>query len=89
MGKVVIFDAHEDLPKQILSKPYLSRSIKWFLSKFFTVYERWACSRLDAVIAATPFIRDKFLAMGIKSVDINNYPMLGELASGEIDWTRK
>lgn len=89
LGKKVVFDAHEDVPKQLLGKPYLDSLSRHFLSHMFAIYERWACRRLDAVIAATPCIRDKFSAMGIRTIDVNNFPLLGELATGDVDWSRK
>jgi len=89
LGKVVIFDAHEDVPKQLLSKPYLNKPAKWALSKVYGAYETWACKRLDAIVTATPFIRDKFLTINANSIVINNFPILGELTSTSNDWSQR
>lgn len=87
-GKVVVFDSHEDVPKQLLSKPYLHPLIMRIISVAFSIYERFACKKLDYIFAATPFIRDKFLKMNSASVDINNFPMVGELDAA-LPWDEK
>lgn len=87
-GKTVIFDAHEDLPKQILGKPYLNKAAKIILSKASEMYERYACRRFDAIVTATPYIREKFLRINPQTVDINNFPILGEL-SNDTPWDVK
>lgn len=88
LGKKVVFDSHEDVPKQLLGKPYLNLVLLRMLSNTFSLFERYACPRFDGILAATPFIHDKFLAINPRSVDINNFPMIGELDAA-VPWTDK
>jgi glycosyltransferase involved in cell wall biosynthesis len=88
VGKCVLFDAHEDVPKQLLGKHYLGPVSKRILSWSFGFYESIVCRKLSGVIAATPNIRDKFLRLNGNTVDINNYPMIGELES-DLGWSDK
>jgi glycosyltransferase involved in cell wall biosynthesis len=87
-GKKVIFDSHEDVPLQILDKPYLDPLSLRLLSNIVALYERFACAKLDGVISATPFIRDKFLSINPHTIDVNNFPLIGEL-DAEVQWTSK
>jgi len=88
LGKKVIFDAHEDVPVQLLSKPYLHPLAARVLARGFSAYQRYACSRFDGIVAATPFIRDKFLAIHPHTVDVNNYPLPTEF-DAEAAWSDK
>lgn len=88
MGKIVVFDSHEDTPSQLLGKPYLSPVSRHTLSIAFSLFERYACSKFDAIVTATPFIREKFLKINPLVVDVNNFPMIGELDGG-LSWTPK
>jgi len=88
LGKRVVFDSHEDVPLQMLGKPYLNRPMRWGIAQALRVYEVWACKQFDGVIAATPFIRDKFLKINSNTLDINNFPLLDELANTS-DWDLK
>lgn len=79
MGKRVVFDSHEDAPMQMLDKPYFNRPIRWCIAEALMRYERYACCQFDGIVAATPFIRDKFLQINPNSVDINNFPIRDDL----------
>lgn len=87
-GKKVIFDSHEDVSTQLLSKPYLGALTRRALSRGFSAYERHACRRFDGIVAATAFIRDKFLGINPTTIDVNNFPLIGELDS-IVPWSMK
>ena len=73
----MIYDAHEDLPRQLEGKAYLK--FKKSISAFFEWYENRIVRKLDGVITATPFIRDRFLKVNSNTVDINNFPLASEI----------
>jgi glycosyltransferase involved in cell wall biosynthesis len=88
-GKKVIYDVHEDVPRQILSKQWipalLRKAISWMVERI----ENYAAKRFDYIVTATPYIRDRFLKINRKSIDINNFPFLSELHITNTDWRSK
>ncbi len=87
-GKRVIFDFHEDVPKQLLGKPYLNPLLLRRLSATFARFEAWAVPKFDAIVGATPAITDKFCGRAQRAVNINNFPHLGELENS-LPWDGK
>ena len=87
-GKKVIYDAHEDVPKQILGKYWINKYLRKMVAITFRAYENYIAKRLDYILTATPFIRDRFIKVNPACTDINNYPLLSELSS-ETDWKKK
>lgn len=78
-GIRVIYDAHEDVPRQILTKGWIPRYFRPFVATLFECYENRAVEKLSCVVAATPYIESRFASLGVRSVNVNNYPMLEEL----------
>lgn len=87
-GKKVIYDAHEDVPKQIMGKFWINKYLRKTVSVSFRAFENYIVKRLDHVLTATPFIRDRFLQVNPKTTDINNFPLLSELQE-ETSWKDK
>jgi len=79
LGKKVVYDAHEDWPRNILTKDNIPTYFRHYISWLFERMENFAVKRFDAVIAATPFIRERFSRMGCAAENVNNYPLRGEL----------
>ncbi|MFM7662105.1 MAG: glycosyltransferase family 4 protein [Bacteroidota bacterium] len=76
-GKKVIYDAHEDLPRQISGKSYLP--VKGLIAFMIEVIEDFVSARLSGVLAATPFIAERFKKTNVNTIDINNFPLETEI----------
>jgi glycosyltransferase involved in cell wall biosynthesis len=88
-GKKVIYDAHEDVPRDIISKAWIPKVFRGLVGKSVEIIENYAAKRFDSIITATPFIRNRFSYINSYTVDINNYPLLSELHMPEVDWGKK
>lgn len=75
-GKLVIFDSHEFVVGQIREKTYIPLMLRGIVSKAFEKYQKKACLRFSAVIAANPDLGNYFKSIGCKVVtSICNYPL--------------
>ena len=78
-GKKVIFDSHEDVPGQIMDKYWIPGVLRKLVSGIYQRYETHVVKRLDAVVAATPHIAEKFAGRAKRVVVVNNYPKLDDV----------
>jgi glycosyltransferase involved in cell wall biosynthesis len=76
-GAKVIYDAHEDLPRQMLSKPWLRRPLRRPLAWIAEQIEELLAGAATAIVAATPRIARRFPPE--RTVTIQNFAMIDEL----------
>jgi hypothetical protein len=80
-GVKVIYDVHEDVPKQTLGKFYLPLIVRKPVACTMDAVERIAGRCFDAIVPATPEIAKRFPAE--KTVVVQNFPLLEELVAPE------
>jgi len=88
-GKRVIYDVHEDVPRQNLSKSYIPAVLRKPLSVMIGTLEAFSARRLDGIVTATPFINRRFLELGANAINVNNYPLVSELYTADNQWEEK
>jgi glycosyltransferase involved in cell wall biosynthesis len=88
-GKRVIYDVHEDVTRQNLSKPYLPVVFRKPISALIGALEAFSSRRFDGIVAATPFINKRFLSLNAYVVNVNNFPIVSELRPAKNRWEGK
>ncbi|WP_298314762.1 glycosyltransferase family 4 protein [uncultured Aquimarina sp.] len=79
-GKKVIYDIHEDLPRQLFvqkNKLIKRKIMEFFLERF----ENYGAKRFTALFTSTPYIKNRFIKINTNTENINNFPILNELLS--------
>lgn len=78
VGKRVIYDVHEDLPRQILSKHWIHSRLRKMISRIADMLERFSAFMFDGIVAVTPEIACRFPKE--KTVLVQNFPLKDEHA---------
>lgn len=80
LGKIVVYDIHEDLPRSILSKPYLKKWLRKLISYLIEKYENRIAAITSCNITATKHIEERFKKINPKTYSIYNYPVFKEVS---------
>jgi glycosyltransferase involved in cell wall biosynthesis len=78
----VVYDVHEDVPRDIESKQWIPDSMRRLIGALFERFENITASHLSGVVAATPCIGQRFGQVNPTTITVNNYPISGELYQG-------
>lgn len=77
-GHCVIYDAHEDVPKDLIDKHWLKPPLGHLLAGPIDWTERWAARKFAAVVAAEEAIERRFHGWARETISIHNYPCLSD-----------
>lgn len=75
-GKIVIFDSHEDVPQQLLTKEWLPKRLAKVVSRLYAWYEKKLMVHYDALISVTPVIVDRLRSINKNTYQVTNFPIL-------------
>jgi glycosyltransferase involved in cell wall biosynthesis len=79
-GKRVIYDVHEDYPRDIFYKPYLPQWSRKLIADLAEAVEGLAGRHFSAVVAVTPAIAARFEETNQRTIILFNYPYAEELS---------
>lgn len=79
LGKKIVYDVHEDVPRQILNKYWIPKIFRKIISISFELYENSTVKKLDAIVTATPHIMKRFQKYNKNVVNVSNFPIMNEL----------
>lgn len=77
-GYKVIYDSHEDLPRQILTKHWIKESRRQKLARRVEKFENFAARRMNMVVAATEHIAERFRKVNPNTIVLCNFPRLSD-----------
>ncbi len=80
-GSKIIYDAHENVPLQVLHAAWLPHSMRPLLSRIVRRLEMFAARRFETVVAANPDIYARFAGEVPRAVEVSNFPTAEDLAS--------
>lgn len=86
-GKVVVYDSHEDVPRQILFKTYIPAFLRPLISQIYEGFENRIVRQLDAVVSPTPHIQNRFAQINERSIEVCNFPRRQQQIAA--DWSQK
>ncbi len=78
-GSSVVYDMHENVPKQILNKAWIPRSLRWVLAKLVKGVERISLNRFYVVFAEASYRKD--YAWIERQETVLNYPLIERLTA--------
>jgi glycosyltransferase involved in cell wall biosynthesis len=75
-GKKVIYDVHEDVPKDILSKQWIPLPFRKMTSCIIEKVENFISRKFDAIVTPTDHLLGRFRSINNVVVSCKNYPII-------------
>ncbi|MEO6166065.1 MAG: glycosyltransferase family 4 protein [Chitinophagales bacterium] len=88
-GFKVIYDAHEDVPRQLMAKHYLPSFSRRLIASRFEQYENRAAEKFDQIVTVTPLLEKRFKRFNPNTVEVCNFPSLQEFPKAESNWHQR
>jgi len=89
LGKKVIYDVHEDVPKSLLGREWLPKPFLKIISLTFKLIENILSRTFSGIITATPSIESRFKKNNKNTVAIQNFPELSIRKTAKISFKTK
>jgi glycosyltransferase involved in cell wall biosynthesis len=89
LGFKVVYDVHEDVPKQVLNKHWIPKSLSPFVSIGVKLLEKFCAEKFYGIVTATPIIAERFKQYNPNTISLCNYPLLSELDASYTSWSNR
>ncbi len=77
-NKVVIYDVHEDVPRQILGKEWIPKQFRKIIAYIVEKIEDYVAARVDGIVTVTTHIANRFSKVNKNTVILYNYPIIDD-----------